>query len=148
MTIQYRNAKRSDGRAGAKIVSDWAEETPWLGPLNDIETMTVFWGDMLAIETAWVAEEGGSVVGFCVREDDNITGLYIARAARSKGVGKRLLDLAKQDRDWITVWALELNTEARRFYRREGLVEISREIEECGGAAGLMDVEHRWTRSA
>lgn len=59
---------------------------------------------------------------------------------------KALLDLAKADRDWITVWAYEKNEHARRFYRREGLVEICREMEVFDDGSRLMDVEHRWTR--
>ena len=84
------------------------------------------------------------MVGFCVPEDDNITGHYIARAARHFGAGKRLLDLAKAERDWITVWAYEANTLARKFYRREGLMEIGRENQK---GTNLVDVEHRWLRS-
>jgi len=83
-------------------------------------------------------------VGFCVRQEDNLTALYVARDFRGQGVGKSLLDLAKADRDWITVWAFEKNPRARKFYRREGCVEITREVDQ---ATGLIDVEHRWTRS-
>lgn len=100
---------------------------------------------MREVPTSWVAERDGAVVGFCLREDDNITGLYIARRARGAGVGKALLDLAKTDRTWITVWAYEKNTRARKFYRREGCVEVSREVED---GSGLIDLEHRWTAGA
>ena len=52
----------------------------------------------------------------------------------------------KAYRDWITVWAYEKNTRAREFYRREGLIEISREMENYDDGVSLMDIEHRWTR--
>jgi hypothetical protein len=52
--------------------------------------------------------------------------------------------MAKADREWMTVWAYEENPRARKFYRREGCVEISREIEE---GTGLVDIEHRWAKS-
>ena len=70
-----------------------------MGPLDDLEPMAESWRDLLDTDTAWVAEMDGRVVGFCVREDDNITGLYVAGEARNLGVGKALLDLAKADRD-------------------------------------------------
>jgi len=63
--------------------------------------------------------------------------------ARSTGIGKRLLDKAKQNRDWIAVWAYEKNSDALRLYKREGLVEICRETE---SESNLMNVEHRWTK--
>ena len=143
MTSQIRPAKPSDAIACAQIIRDWGDETPWMVPLDDLEPMAASWKDLLTPGMAWVATRGDQVVGFCVREDDNITGLYIAKSARSQGVGKRLLDLAKENRDWITVWAYALNTEALRFYRREGLVEICREPEPD---SNLMNVEHRWVR--
>lgn len=146
MVLKLRLAEARDGRSCAKIVRDWGLETPWLGPVNDFEEMVDWWTGCLAhVETSWVCEEKANVVGFCVRQDDNITGLYVSRGARSRGVGKRLLDRAKVDRDWITVWAYERNPRARKFYRREGCAEISREIEE---GTALIDVEHRWTRPA
>jgi len=112
-------------------------------PLDDVEPMAASWRDLLGLDSAWTATADGRVVGFCVREDDNITGLYVARRWRNSGIGKRLLDLAREERTWITVWAYDANTRARKFYRREGLVEIGREIQQ---GTGLIDVEHRWTK--
>lgn len=114
-----------------------------MAPLDDRAPMIAFWTEVFQIEQAWVAEQDGTIVGFCTRDADNIGGLYVATARRSTGIGKRLLDAAKAERDWITVWAYALNSRARDFYRREGLVEISREVEP---ESGLMNVEHRWVR--
>ena len=60
----------------------------------------------------------------------------------STGIGKGLLGKAKENRDWITVWAYEQNVGALRFYKQEGLFEVCREVER---ASGLMNIEHRWT---
>lgn len=144
MTFSYRFAAERDGRACASIVHEHGMETPWLGPLNEFEQLVEWWqGCLLHVETSWVAEKDGNVVGFCVRQDDNITGLYVCCDARGRGVGKSLLDMAKADQEWITVWAYEQNPRARKFYRREGCVEISREVEE---GTNLVDVEHRWVK--
>lgn len=144
MTYTYRLAERRDGKAAAHIVQEWSDTTPWLPPLNEFDRVSAWWSGCLEhVATSWVAEKYGAVVGVCVREDDNITGLYLAHGARGQGVGKHLLDLAKEDRDWITVWAYEKNRSARKFYRREGCVEIDREVEDD---TGLVDVEHRWNR--
>lgn len=144
MTFNYRPAEARDARACASIVREHATDTPWLGPLNEFERLVEWWaGCLLNVETSWVAEESGEVVGFCVRQDDNITGLYVSREARGQGVGKSLLNLAKTDRKWITVWAYEQNPRARKFYRREGCVEVSRETEE---GTALVEIEHRWMK--
>lgn len=146
MPCTYRSAEPADARACSLIIRDWGEETPWMVPIDELEPMARFWSGVFSHDLAWVAETEGRIVGFCARSDDNISGLYVARDARSSGVGKALLDLAKANRDWITVWAYEKNEDARRFYRREGLVEISREMETFDDGSCLMDVEHRWTR--
>ncbi|MEP0521099.1 MAG: GNAT family N-acetyltransferase, partial [Hyphomicrobiales bacterium] len=147
MSYSFRLAEASDAIACAQIILDWGEETPWMTTMDDSEPMAAFWRDMFTTSSAWVALKNQSVVGFCVRKDDNISALYVASTARHAGVGKKLLDLAKKDREWITVWAYERNTEARKFYRREGCVEISRETEHYEDGVSLVDVEHRWTRS-
>lgn len=116
--------------------------------LDDIEPMADYWQTRFRTDLVWVAEKQEKILGFCVREEDNIGALYVAGPARNCGVGKRLLDLAKENRDWITVWAYELNTQARKFYRREGLVEISRDTEQFDDGVSLVDIEHRWTRPA
>ncbi len=110
--------------------------------LDDRATLNAYWRSVFEEDLVWIAETGDRIVGFCVRGEDNIGALYVVPDARGAGIGKRLLDLAKADREWITVWASARNESARRFYRREGLVERSREIDELG----LEDVEHRWTR--
>jgi len=145
MNFTYRPSNGLDSRACAQIIRAWGKETPWMAPLDDLEPMAASWRDMLDTDTAWVAESEGHVVGFCVREDDNITGLYVTRDAQSCGVGKALLDLAKLDRDLITVWVYEKNSRAWAFYRREGLVEIGREKDED---SHLMYIESRWNRSS
>lgn len=103
----------------------------------------VAWSEFFATQMVWVAETGDQLLGFCVRSDDNISALYVIATARNKGIGKLLLDAAKADCDWITAWAYEQNSHALRFFKREGLVEVSREIEV---GSNLVDIEHRWTR--
>lgn len=145
--VEYRVALPSDAPACAEIIQAWSAETDWVPTLEDLAQTIRFWGDKFAQMPAWVAVADGRVVGVCLRDEDNIGALYVARQARGQGVGKRLLDLAKEERDWITVWAYELNTRARRFYRREGLVEIGREDETQPDGTTLVDIEHRWRRS-
>jgi len=143
MTSHIRSGQQSDVVACVDILRDWADETTWMAELDALQPMQAFWSDLFETDLVWVAETGDRVTGFCTRDDDNIGALYVAAEARSTGIGKRLLDMAKADRDWITVWAYEKNIDALRFYRREGLVEVSRAIEK---ESNLMNIEHRWTR--
>ncbi len=143
MAPHIRSGQQSDVVACVKILSDWVGETPWHGPLVEHQEMVADWSDLFETDLVWVAEFEGRIVGFCTRDDDNIGALYVATEARSAGIGKHLLDAAKADRDWITVWTYEKNVHALRFYKRECLIEICREIED---ETSLMNVEHRWTK--
>ncbi|MEE9319925.1 MAG: GNAT family N-acetyltransferase [Granulosicoccus sp.] len=114
--------------------------------LDDQRPMEVYWRGIFETEMAWVAQQKNQIVGFCVRDkgdENNIGALYVVRKARNGGIGKRLPDLAKDNRSHITVWAYEANVQARKFYRREGFIEVSREFDV---EANLVDIEHRWKR--
>ncbi len=145
MTFLIRSGKKSDAITCVDILRDWADETPWMAELDDLEPMQAFWTDVFETDLVWVAEIDGRIAGFCTRgvDDgpDNIGALYVVTEERSAGIGKRLLDMAKAGRDWITVWAYEKNVRALKFYKREGLIEISREVEK---SSNLMNIEHRW----
>ena len=143
MTINFRSGQLPDVAACVDIIRDWADETPWMAKLDDLQPMQAFWSDIFKTDLVWVAEMGGRIVGFCTCDDDNIGALYVIADYRSTGIGKRLLDMAKAERDWITVWAYEENKHTLRFYKREGLIEVSREIET---ESNLMNIEHRWTK--
>jgi len=143
MTPHIRSGQQSDVVACVDILRDWADETPWMAELDDLQPMQAFWSGLFETDLVWVAEMGDRIAGFCTRDNDNIGALYVVAEARSTGIGKRLLDMAKAHRDWITVWAYEKNIHALRFYKREGLVEVSREIE---NESNLMNIEHRWTK--
>lgn len=147
MTYTFRKAQSSDAPACVKILSDFFDESAWL-PFNfgELSSVEEWWSDHFRDEKAWVAIKDDQIVGFCSRQqyNNNISALYVAPIARNNGVGKRLLDLAKENCDEIIVWAFELNTDARRFYRREGLVEVDRELDD---ELNIMDIEHRWKRN-
>ncbi|MFC9970738.1 GNAT family N-acetyltransferase [Spirillospora sp. NPDC127200] len=73
----------------------------------------------------WVAVVGGSVVGLLVLGDDTLEQLYLDPDWRGRGVGDRLVDLAKRMRpNGLELWTFQVNGPARRFYRRHGFVEV------------------------
>jgi ribosomal protein S18 acetylase RimI-like enzyme len=70
-----------------------------------------------------VALCGLNVTGFVAFHADHLQQLFIAPAFQSRGIGKALLNFAKRqmpDGFWLTT-AVE-NTNACRFYEREGLI--------------------------
>ena len=141
--VSYRPSTASDAVACARIICDWGKQTWWMVPINNVEDVAASWAELLDTKTSWVALAGHDVVGFCVREDDTITGLYVETSARGQGVGRALLDLAKRDCDEITVWVYELNKRAVAFYAREKFLRVGREKDEH---SDLIYLETRWRR--
>ncbi|NPC95370.1 GNAT family N-acetyltransferase [Nocardioides sp. zg-DK7169] len=76
-------------------------------------------------DETWVAEVGGEVVGYLRLVADWIDDLYVDPAHAGEGIGSLLLELAKQRcPHGLGLWVFEINTPARRFYARHGLVEV------------------------
>ena len=149
MAYIFREALITDAVDCVKIIIDYFDETHWLPNSNDLEERSrveLWWREHFQNEKAWVAENDGFVIGFCSRQrsNNNISALYVKPEWRNEGVGKYLLDLAKENCNQIIVWAFELNHDARKFYQREGLVEINREIDED---LNIIDIDHQWNRS-
>lgn len=67
-----------------------------------------------------VCEEDGEIRGFLGMMDNYIAGIFVDEAFRSEGVGKQLLDEAKQRHSALTLQVYRKNERAVRFYLREG----------------------------
>ena len=75
----------------------------------------------------WVAESDGAVVGYARLTATWLDDLYVVPAHAGQGVGSALLDLAKAQRpSGFCLWVFEMNTPARGFYERHGLVNLER----------------------
>jgi GNAT superfamily N-acetyltransferase len=76
----------------------------------------------------WVAEdESGWPTGILVLEDDWVDQLYVDPDWTGRGIGSRLLELAKRERPGgLWLWTFVSNLGAQRFYERHGFVEARR----------------------
>jgi ribosomal protein S18 acetylase RimI-like enzyme len=77
------------------------------------------------LESMWVAESRGVIVGFMVVKEDEVEQIFVDRAARGSGVAAMLLRRAELEirragyrRAWLAVVAG--NERARAFYSRHG----------------------------
>ena len=83
--------------------------------------------------------------GFIGLTENHIEGIFVAKAARSKGIGKALLDYVKSRRPRLDLSVYQKNERALAFYRREQFVVQSEGIDEDTNEA---DIQMLWSRQA
>ena len=72
-----------------------------------------------------------------------IEGIFVAKAARSKGIGKALLEYAKSRKPRLTLSVYQKNERALAFYQREQFTVQSEGIDEDTNEA---EIQMLWTR--
>lgn len=118
-----RRARPDDAPALAEILSDWIDETPWMPRLHTRDEDRGFVAGLIGRNDTWTNE---ALSGFISRQGDEITALYLAPAARGRGLGARFLGAARQGQRRLTLWTFQANARAMAFYAREGFVEAAR----------------------
>ena len=97
---------------------------PGIHPGHEV---TAWLSAKLATDDVWVAESAERVVGYARITPGWLDDLYVLPAHAGAGVGSALLDVVKaQQPDGFCLWVFEINTPARAFYARHGLVELER----------------------
>jgi len=144
-TVSIRLAKAEDAQQIATVhVKTW--QFAYRGQIPDkfldsmsIDARTLRWQEILAgmgmQERVLVAERDGMIVGFCVvgrsrdkDADDTIGELYtihVDAQSMNQGIGSDLIKagqeyLVEQGYRHVTLWVLESNRRARRFYESKG----------------------------
>ena len=95
-------------------------------------------------DAIWVAEVGGAVAAYARFTATWLDDLYVAPDRAGQGLGTALLDLVKAQRpDGFCLWVFEMNTPARAFYARHGLVELER-TDGSGNEEKQPDIKMAW----
>ena len=103
--------------------------------------------DLLPQAELYVHEDASTrqIDGFIGLTENHIEGIFVAESARSKGVGKSLLEYAKSCKPYLTLSVYQKNERALAFYRREKFVVQSEGIDEDTNEA---DIQMLWMRQA
>ena len=143
--ILLRPARRTDATAIADVWLAAFRETYAFPPAHsDAEVREWVRSGLLPSTDAWVVEVGGEVVGFMALRAAELEQLYVRQPWTGRGIGSRLVALAKARRpEGLALWTFQANAGARRFYERHGFVAI----ETTDGATNeerQPDVRYAW----
>ena len=76
--------------------------------------------ELLLQATVYVYEKNQEIQGFVGLNDEYIEGIFVSNEMRSHGIGKALLNYAKNKRNKLFLNVYQKNVRAINFYRREG----------------------------
>jgi GNAT superfamily N-acetyltransferase len=102
-------------------------------------------GHLIPEAETWVAvEPDGSIVGLMALDGEDVDQLYLRPDRLGRGIGSRLIELAKRRRpQGLALYTFQVNLGARRFYERHGFV-----VERFGNGDGneehQPDVRYAW----
>ena len=97
----------------------------------------------------WVATDPrGTVIAFMALSADLLDQLYLAPGWARRGIGSRLIALAKARRpDGLDLYTFEVNANARRFYEWHGFVKVW-SGDGSDNEEGQPDVRYAWRPAA
>ena len=76
--------------------------------------------ELLPQSTVYVYEKNQEIQGFIGLNDEYIEGIFVSNEMRSHGIGKALLNYAKNKRNKLFLNIYQKNMRAIAFYQREG----------------------------
>jgi GNAT superfamily N-acetyltransferase len=103
--------------------------------------------ELLPRHEVWVATDPADadrVVALMALSDTMVEQLYVTPEWMGRGVGRRMIDLAKERRpDGLELWCFQVNRRAREFYERNGFEPV-RFGDGSGNEEHQPDVLYRW----
>jgi GNAT superfamily N-acetyltransferase len=139
-SYHVRDAGAGDVAAMAAVLGDWCRDTHWMPKLHTQDQYLWFVGSLLqshVLRIGCVADG----LGFLARRGGEVDALYLAPAARGRGLGKALLDDAKRSGP-LGLWTFQANLGARAFYARAGFHEVA--MTDGANDEALPDVRMEW----
>lgn len=138
-----------DPSYAADTVAMWRkskEEAIGQAELHSFEDHVHYLNDVLLLENRIylaVDTRNNAVAGMLACNETEVNQLYIRKEYQGKGLGTRLLDIAKcNSGGTLTLYTFEVNRKAQLFYEKNGFKVIGRGYE---NEENLEDIKYQWT---
>lgn len=146
--IELRRAAAADAAAAAEVFLASFHGTYTFSLAHPDDEVRGWVRDKL-VPTAetWVAVDDAldeaPVVGMMVVARGHLEQLYVAPDRLGGGIGRRLVELAKErSPGGLSLWTFQVNARARRFYERNGFVAV--ELTDGDNEERQPDVRYEW----
>jgi putative acetyltransferase len=117
---------------------------PWLAGLHTPEEDRAFFRENVhSNSVVHGAFESEALLGFIALRADWIDQLYVAPGQQGRGIGSRLIALAKVASPVLQLWTFQRNAGARRFYEHHGFVAVETR-DGSDNEEGEPDIRYRW----
>lgn len=126
-SIHIEQAGKEDAAEIASVLRQSIQEMlSFLPALHTPEEDLEFVRDrMLASNVLFVARDReGVLVGFIAFDDSWINHLYLLKRCTRFGIGTRLLNIAKAERQHLQLWCFQRNEIGRSFYEKHGFTIV------------------------
>ena len=81
----------------------------------------------------WVFDDSGRVVGFIALLGNKVGAIFVHPSHQRRGVGRQLMDKAREQRDELVVEVFKANTIGRTFYAQYGFEIVAEKVHEQTG---------------
>lgn len=138
-----RELRKADINSVAEIWLDTNRKAHAFIPASYWERNFTAVKEMLPQAEVYVYENDKGIQGFLGLNGEYIEGIFVSEQAQSHGIGKLLLNHAKDRKSALRLNVYQKNMRAIRFYQREGF-QIQRKG--LDAATGEKDYEMLWQR--
>lgn len=146
--LTYRQLTLTDMVAASNVFrSAFDAKFQWLAGRHAQREDQAFWsGYLLSNCVIWGAGRQDELLGVIAFREGWVDQLYILPHMQRRGIGSRLLDIAKGRYCSLDLWTFQRNESARRFYEAQGF-EIARETDGADNEEQEPDVLYHWHRA-
>jgi GNAT superfamily N-acetyltransferase len=117
---------------------------PWLAGLHTPEEDRAYFRDhVYPTSVVYGAFEGAVLLGFMALRAEWIDQLYVAPGQHGRGIGSRLIAIAKAASPVLQLWTFQRNAGARRFYAHHGFVAVE-ERDGSDNEEREPDIRYQW----
>ena len=125
----------------------FADRFPWLAAIHTPDEDRDYFRDhVFADYEVWGAIDV-EMIGFVAFCNGWVDQLYVLPDRQRQGAGHALLEVAKAASFSLSLWTLQRNVSARRFYEMHGFVML-KETDGLSNDEHEPDVLYRWQRAA